>query len=188
MAQPGPINSFESAGSSLPDWSRETKRFWHWQPSRSLMASLRAYERVQHSSRPDHLLLRWAAVFRHRFWSAVTGADIQLGCRIGGGLLLPHPNGIVIHPDVCIGPNCLIFQQVTLGAGGPVPGVPVLGASVDVGAGAKILGGVTLGERSKIGANSVVLCDVPAGATAVGIPARILAVKGALRRGSGNEG
>ncbi len=54
-------------------------------------------------------------MLRHRFWSVVTGADIPLGCRIGGGLLLPHPNGVVIHPDAAIGPNCLIFQQVTLG-------------------------------------------------------------------------
>lgn len=187
MAQPTPTDPFDAAGAALPDWSRETKRFWHWHPSRSLIASLRAYEHVQHSTRPDHLLWRWLAVLRHRFWSAVTGADIPLGCQIGGGLLLPHPNGIVIHPDVRIGPNCLIFQQVTLGAGGPVPGFPVLAASVDIGAGAKVLGGVVLGERSKIGANSVVLCDVPAGATAVGIPARILTAKGAVRRGSGNE-
>ena len=54
-------------------------------------------------------------VIRHRFWSVVTGADIPLNCQIGGGLLIPHPNGIVIHPDAKIGVNCLIFQQVTLG-------------------------------------------------------------------------
>lgn len=185
MAAPSPTDPIEDASASPPDWSRENKRFWHWHPSRSLLASLRAYERMRHSSRPDHLLLRWLAVLRHRFWSAVTGADIPLGCLIGGGLLLPHPNGIVIHPDVRIGPNCLIFQQVTLGAGGPLPGFPVVAASVDIGAGAKILGGVTLGERSKIGANSVVLCDVPAGATAVGIPARILTAKGAVLKGFG---
>ena len=157
-----------------PDWSRESKRFWHWHPSRSLIASLRAYERVRNSSRPDHVVRRWIAVLRHRFWSAVTGADIPLGCQIGGGLLLPHPNGIVVHPGTCIGLNCLIFQQVTLGTGGTLPGVPMIAAHVDIGAGAKILGGVTIGEHAVVGANAVVLCDVPAGATAVGIPARIL--------------
>jgi serine O-acetyltransferase len=164
-----------SAG--VPVWSREAKRFWHWHPARSLLASLRAYERVQHCSRLDQVAWRWVAVLRHRFWSAVAGADIPLGCRIGGGLLLPHPNGVVIHPAAAIGPNCLIFQQVTLGVGGPLPGAPVLVGHVDIGAGAKILGGVTIGAHARIGANAVVLTDVPPGATAVGIPARIVPAK-----------
>lgn len=114
--------------------------------------------------------MRKIAVLRHRFWSAITGAEIPLGTRIGGGLLLPHPNGIVIHPDSTIGPNCLIFQQVTLGVGDK--GAPRIGGHVDIGAGAKILGGVLIGDHAKIGANAVVLEDVPAYATAVGIPAR----------------
>lgn len=108
----------------------------------------------------------------HRFWSVVTGAEIPLGSRIEGGLLIPHPNGIVVHPDAAIGPNCLIFQQVTIGTG--KGGVPTIGGHVDIGAGARILGGVTIGEHARIGANAVVLSDVPAGAVAVGIPARIL--------------
>ena len=87
---------------------------------------------------------------------------------------MPHANGIVIHPDTVVGPNCLIFQQVTLGTGGPIPGAPIIGGHVDMGAGAKILGGVRVGNHARIGANAVVLCDVPAGATAVGIPARII--------------
>jgi len=111
---------------------------------------------------------------QHRFWSAVSGADIPLNAQVGGGLLLPHPNGIVIHPDAVLGPNCLIFQQVTIGAGGPKPGVPKLGGHVDVGAGAKLLGGITIGDHARIGANAVVLDDVPPGATAVGVPARVL--------------
>lgn len=111
-------------------------------------------------------------VVRHRFWSIVTGADIPLNCQLGGGLLIPHPNGIVIHPAVRIGPNCLIFQQVTLGANGK--GVPQLGGHVDIGAGAKILGPVSIGDHALIGANAVVLCDVPPGATAIGVPGRIV--------------
>jgi serine O-acetyltransferase len=113
-------------------------------------------------------------VVPHRFWSAVAGADIPLNARLGGGLLLPHPNGVVIHPDAVVGPNCLLFQQVTLGYGGPKPGAPVLGGHVDVGAGAKVLGGVRVGDHARIGANAVVLDDVPAGATAVGVPARVI--------------
>jgi serine O-acetyltransferase len=104
----------------------------------------------------------------------VSGADIPINCNIGGGLLLPHPNGIVVYSTAQIGVNCLIFQQVTMGTGGPIPGAPILAGHVDVGAGAKILGGVTIGNHARIGANAVVLQDVPDGATAVGIPARII--------------
>jgi serine O-acetyltransferase len=113
------------------------------------------------------------AVLRYRLWSIVTGADIPLNCRLGGGLLMPHPNGIVIHPDAEIGPNCLLFQQVTIGTRGN-GGAPRIDGHVDIGAGAKIIGAVAIGRHAKIGANSVVLDDVPAGATAVGIPARIV--------------
>jgi serine O-acetyltransferase len=158
----------------VPDWSREAKAFWHWNPSRSLLASLRAYDKLRHATRPDRVLMRWLVVLRHRFWSAVTGAEIPLSCRIEGGLLLPHPNGVVIHPDARIGPNCLLMQQVTLGTNDLSPGAPTLAGHVDLGAGAKVLGEVTLGAHSLVGANAVVLCDVPEGATAVGIPARIL--------------
>ena len=86
---------------------------------------------------------------------------------------MPHPNGIVIHPEALIGPNCLIFQQVTIGMGGPIPGLPRIGGHVDIGAGAKILGGIVIGDDARIGANAVVFMDVPAGRTAVGIPAKV---------------
>lgn len=154
-----------------PDWSREAKQAFAWAPSRSLLASIRLYQRSRGAG-PFARLRRLTAVLRHRFWSVVTGADIPLNARIGGGLLLPHPNGVVIHPDSEIGPNCLLFQQVTIGAADG--GVPRLGGHVDVGAGAKILGAVTIGDHARIGANAVVIRDVPAGATAVGIPARIV--------------
>lgn len=103
----------------------------------------------------------------------VTGADIPLNCQIEGGLMLPHPNGVVIHSGVRVGPNCMIFQQVTIGTR-TASSLPVIGGHVDIGAGAKILGGVRIGEHASIGANAVVLSDVPAGKTAVGIPAVII--------------
>ena len=86
--------------------------------------------------------------------------------------MMPHPTGIVIHPEAEIGPNCMIFQQVTIGTG-PLPGVPKIDGHVDIGAGARILGGVNIGEHARIGANAVVIRDVPAESIAVGIPARI---------------
>lgn len=145
-----------------PDWSRERRRPGEWHPGKALLASIRDYQRHRG-------LRKKLAALRHRFWSAVSGADIPLNTLIGGGLLIPHPNGIVIHPDVTIGPNCLIFQQVTIGA---TDGVPAIGGHVDIGAGAKVLGAITVGDHARIGANAVVLTDVPAGATMVGIPAR----------------
>ena len=85
---------------------------------------------------------------------------------------MPHPNGIVIHPEAIIGPNCLIFQQVTVGA--DYDGTPVIGGHVDLGAGAKVLGPVRVHDHAAIGANAVVIKDVPRAATAVGVPARII--------------
>lgn len=153
-----------------PDWSREEKKFFSWDPSRSLLASLRAYQRHSVTGNPLSFVLRKLALLRHRFWSVVTGADIPINTRLGGGLLLPHPNGIVIHPSVIVGPNCLIFQQVTLGTRG-CKKAPIIGGHVDIGAGAKILGPVIVGDHVNVGANAVVLTNVPDGCIAVGIPA-----------------
>ena len=156
----------------VPDWTREHKRVFQWAPSRSLLASIRSYQRHRASTNPIVHALARIDIVRHRWWSVVTGADIPIDGQLGGGLLLPHPNGVVIHPDARIGPNCLLFQQVTIGAGNG--GVPVIEGHVDIGAGAKIIGGVIVAKHAKIGANAVVVRDVPAGATAVGVPARIL--------------
>jgi serine O-acetyltransferase len=155
-----------------PDWSREACQNW-WSPGPQLLKSIRGYQRWKASRNPIAFLMRKYYVFKHRFWSVVSGAEIALNCQIGGGLALPHPNGIVIHPGATIGPNGLIFQQVTIGHG-PKPGTPKIGGHVDIGAGAKILGGVEIGDHAQIGANAVVITDVPAYATAVGIPARII--------------
>ena len=166
MSEPEPSAEISA---SIPDWIRESRPGWAWQPSKALLASIRAYQRHREAGRRTRARF---AVLRHRFWSVVTGADIPLNCQLGGGLLIPHPNGVVIHPAATIGPNCLIFQQVTIGW--EHGAVPVIGGHVDIGAGAKILGNVRVGDHARIGANAVVLDDVPAGATAVGIPARVL--------------
>lgn len=159
--------------SEVPDWAREALAPGEWNPGKRLLASLRDYQRLASMPGPMAALRKKWAVLRHRFWGAVSGADIPLNSCIGGGLLLPHPNGVVIHPDARIGPNCLIFQQVTLGTRGDGR-APVLQGHVDVGAGAKLLGGITVGAHAVVGANAVVLQDVPPGAVVVGIPARIL--------------
>lgn len=170
---PPPSIRFEDVSSSEPDWTRESKRCFEWAPGRSLLASIRAYQHHAARRGPIAGLGRRLAVLRHRFWSVVTGADIPVNCRIGGGLAIPHPNGIVIHPDAEIGPNCLLLQQVTIGMVEDQP-PPRLEGHVDVGAGAKILGPVVIGAHSRIGANAVVLRSVPRGSVAVGVPARLV--------------
>ena len=162
-------NQITEVSASEPDWSRERGGSGAWEPWKSLLRAIRDYQRAR--QRGAAFRAKRAAL-RHRFWSVVTGADIPLDCKIGGGLLLPHPNGVVIHPAARIGVNCLIFQQVTIGA--TEKGIPELGGHVDVGAGAKVIGPVHIGNHVKIGANSVVTIDVPDHATVVGIPARIV--------------
>lgn len=144
----------EDISATEPDWSREATTAF-WQPGRRLLKAIREYQNLESKSDIVSALRRRLCVWRHRFWSVVTGADIPLQCKIGGGLLIPHPNGIVIHPNAEIGVNCLIFQQVTIGTrrGG---GVPNLQGHVDVGAGAKILGAVVIPAHTEIPANSVI--------------------------------
>jgi len=159
--------------SEIPDWSREYKKFFSWYPSKSLLASIRSYQKNRVN---NDLLSKFAcrlASYRWHFWSVITGSDIDKNATLGGGLLLPHPTGIVIHQDAIIGPNCMIMQQVTIGQMAK-DGVPRIGGRVYLGAGAKILGTVTIGNNVNIGANAVVLCDVPDGCTAVGVPASIV--------------
>jgi serine O-acetyltransferase len=158
----------------LPDMSREYKPYFKWDPPRSLLASIRNYQRYSDSTNlfNRHFLKKISAL-KHQFWSIVTGANIPINCTIGGGLQIPHPNGIVIHPGAVIGPNCLIFQQVTIGDRGN-SGLPIIAGRVDIGAGAKILGNIRIGSHASIGANAVVIHDVPAGKTAVGVPAKII--------------
>jgi serine O-acetyltransferase len=164
-------NAVDVVSATEADWSREAKRPFEWAPSRSLLASIRSYQRHCGRGLLAGFPRKWA-VLRHRFWSIVTGAEIPLTCKIGGGLLIPHPNGIVVHSDCEIGVNCLIFQQVTLGL--RREGVPRIGGHVDIGAGAKLLGKIKVGDHARIGANALVLDDVPPGGTVVAPPGELL--------------
>ena len=115
--------------------------------------------------------------FLFRIVETLTGCSFTKLVEIGPGLRIHHFGNIFIHSGVTIGANCTLRQGVTIGNrvdGGPVP---VLEDNVELGAYAQVLGGVRIGKGATIGAMSVVLQDVPAGATAVGIPARILPPK-----------
>lgn len=106
----------------------------------------------------------------------VTGVEIHPGAKIGRGLFIDHGSGVVIGETAEVGDDCVIYQGVTLGGTGKDVGKrhPTLGKGVIVGAGAKVLGPVKIGDGAKIAAGAVVLRDIPAGCTAVGIPARIV--------------
>src|SRR5262245_9463392 len=115
MPSPARVVTGDVPSATIADWSREAIDRW-WDPPRQLLASIRDYTRAVERGGWLGWVRRRIAVLRHRFWSAVSGADIPLNTsRLGGGLLLPHPQGVVIHPEVELGPNCLLLQQVTLG-------------------------------------------------------------------------
>lgn len=107
------------------------------------------------------------------------GIELPYTTQLGRRVIIEHQSCIVIHGYCVIGDDCIIRQGVTLGnryKERPLD-APKLGARVNVGAGAKIFGNVEIGDDANIGANAVVLCDVPSGATAVGIPAKIIRSK-----------
>ena len=109
-----------------------------------------------------------------------TGIEIHPGAKIGRGLFIDHGMGVVIGETTEIGDNCTLYQNVTLGGTGKDQGKrhPTLGNNVLVGAGAKVLGPFTVGDNARVAAGAVVLDAVPPGATAVGVPARVVRING----------
>jgi serine O-acetyltransferase len=161
-----------NVSATIPDWQREKPRRF-WDPGRKLLKAIRQYQNWHEKKGIFALMVCKVCVLRYRFWSVICGADIPLNCKIGGGLSIPHPNGIVIHPAAKIGVNCLIHQQVTIGTKRN-GGTPTIKGHVDIGAGAKILGEITLYEHSLVGANSVVTHDVQRYEIVAGIPAKVI--------------
>src|SRR6201988_2511154 len=128
-----------------------------------------------------HLLwrhgLRWLGRFTSHLGRWLTGIEIHPGARIGSCVFIDHGMGVVIGETAEIGDGCTIYQGVTLGGTSLDRGAkrhPTLGAGVVVGAGAKVLGGFVVGAGAKIGSNAVVVKAVPAGASVVGVPGKIM--------------
>ena len=134
--------------------------------------------------RTGRALPRRARRFFHPFYYAVVdlvlGISLPLQAEIGPGLTLRHGQGVVVSWKSIIGPGCELHQHVTLGE--RKGGVPSLGSNVTVGANAVILGAVHVGDSAQVGAGAVVLTDVPAGAVAVGNPARVIAARSTIDR------
>jgi serine O-acetyltransferase len=119
----------------------------------------------------------WLARFLSSLARWFTAIEIHPGAKIGHNVFIDHGIGVVIGETAEVGDGCTIYQGVTLGGTSLYKGVkrhPTLGEGVIVGAGAKVLGGFTIGAGARIGSNSVVVKPVPAGETAVGIPARLV--------------
>ena len=122
------------------------------------------------------LRLYWLARWLSHFGRWLTGIEIHPGARIGRRFFIDHGMGVVIGETAEIDDDCTLYHGVTLGGTSWSKGKrhPTLRRGVVVGAGAKLLGPLVVGEDARVGSNAVVVRDVPAGATAVGIPARIL--------------
>jgi serine O-acetyltransferase len=120
--------------------------------------------------------LRWLGRWISSWSRWLTGVEIHPGATIGRRVFIDHGMGIVIGETAEIGDGCTLYQGVTLGGTSLHAGKrhPTLGKDVIVGAGAKVLGPFTVGDGAKIGSNAVVVKEVPAGATAVGNPARLV--------------
>lgn len=119
---------------------------------------------------------KWLARMLSNFARWMTGIEIHPGAKIGRRFFIDHGMGIVIGETAEIGDDVTLYQGVTLGGTSWNKGKrhPTLEDGVVVGAGAKVLGPFSVGAGAKIGSNAVVTKPVPAGATAVGIPARII--------------
>ena len=124
---------------------------------------------------------RWIRIFLTKIYGLMyllveltTSITISKEVKTGKDLHLIHSGNIRIHPKTIIGDRVGIMHDVTIGETIDRPGVPVIGNDVFIATGAKILGPVTIGDGVRIGPNSVVLSDVPPGATAMGVPARVI--------------
>lgn len=120
---------------------------------------------------------RWLARWLSTIGRWLTGVEIHPGAKIGRRFFIDHGMGVVIGETAEIGDDCTLYHGVTLGGTSWNPGKrhPTLENGVVIGAGAKVLGPLNVGENARIGSNAVVVKDVPAGATVVGIPGRVVA-------------
>jgi serine O-acetyltransferase len=176
-----------------PDWQADLARYPKrpWLKEQSIWA-IAVYRFGRRNDRRKPGPVRWA--LERFYWLAfrvtetLTGISIPKSVRVGPGLRIYHFGNVVVHADAVIGANCVLRHGVTIGnrhEGGPVP---VLGDGVELGAYAQVLGGVRIGSGAKVGAMSVVLCDVPAEATAVGNPARVIPAAGSNGRAGAPAG
>jgi len=141
-------------------WAVAVFRFGHWLHT--------------DAARPLAVPLKLPYLVAQKLIEIGTGIRIPARATIGPGLYIGHFGGIILHADTVMGAGCRLSPGVVVGvAGEGRPGAPRIGDDVYLGAGAKVIGPVRIGNGARIGANAVVIADVPPGATAVGVPARV---------------
>lgn len=124
---------------------------------------------------PVRIPLKAAWFFLNKLCQIVMEMDIDAQATIGGGLYIGHIGGVHINPGAIMGRNCDLAHRITIGASAMGrSGIPVLGDEVYIGTGAALVGRIKIGSGAKIAANSLVITNVPAGATVMGVPARII--------------
>ena len=165
-------------GQILEDWASHDR---DWTRPGFQALAVHRFGNWRMSVRPRVLRAPLGAVYRalYRGVRNFYGIELPYTARIGRRVVFEHQGGVVIHGHAEIGDDCIIRQGVTIGSRSldrPFD-APTIGNRVNVGAGAKILGAVQIGDDVQVGANAVVRCDVPAGALAVGVPARVVAGK-----------
>lgn len=125
----------------------------------------------------SRLLLKPVAKLLNLLWlEIIVGAELPGEVRCGPGLRVPHAaRGVILHPNVTLGSGVTLYHRVTVGvSGGDRTNVPSIGDGVYLGTGATLFGRLHVGDGARIGAGAVVTKDVPPGATAVGVPAKVL--------------
>jgi serine O-acetyltransferase len=160
------------------DFEAHNREFFNW-GFRAMMVY--RFGRWRYGVRPRFLRLPFSAIYKYLYFR-MKAKGIELPCEVevGEGFRIDHQGGIVISGYAKIGKNCVVRNGVTIGlARADDPAAPTIGDDVDIGAGAKLLGRIAIGNGVRIGANAVVITDIPSGATAVGVPAKVVRGGGA---------
>lgn len=168
------------------DYEAHGRQFFNW-GFRAMIVY--RFGRWRYRIKPRFLRLPFSAAYKYMFFR-MKAKGIELPCEVevGDGLRIDHQGGIVVSGYARIGRNCVIRNGVTIGLARPdEPSAPSIGDDVDIGAGAKLLGRISIGNGARIGANAVVITDIPPGATAVGVPAKIVRRGEAAGRGEGGS-
>jgi serine O-acetyltransferase len=162
-----------------PDFQADLARYPKrpWLKEQSIWA-IAVYRFGRRNDRRKKGFIRWLNEriywLMYRVVETLTGISFNKAVQIGPGLKIHHFGNIFIHQNVILGANCTLRQGVTIGNRTENGPVPVIEDDVEFGAYAQVLGDIRVGRGARIGAMSVVLCNVSPGATAVGIPARII--------------